>query len=116
MDPPQTPPRTNEPSRPVHDSAVASAVAPAKAVARPPARRIPPYRVLLHNDDTNYFEYVVISILKLTRLRLQDAVARTQEAHTRGVSLLLVTHKERAELYHEQFASRAITVTIEPES
>jgi ATP-dependent Clp protease adapter protein ClpS len=37
------------------------------------------------------------------------------EAHTTGVSLVLVTHKERAELYEEQFRSVLLTVTIEPE-
>jgi len=36
------------------------------------------------------------------------------EAHKTGVALLLVTHKERAELYAEQFATFKITVTIEP--
>ena len=29
-------------------------------------------------------------------------------------SLLLTTHKERAELYQEQFTSKGLTVTIEP--
>ena len=28
--------------------------------------------------------------------------------------MLLVTHKERAELYQEQFESKGLTVTIEP--
>ena len=31
-----------------------------------------------------------------------------------GVALLLTTHKERAELYQEQFQSKGLTVTIEP--
>ena len=31
-----------------------------------------------------------------------------------GVALLLVTHKERAELYADQFQSKGLTVTIEP--
>jgi ATP-dependent Clp protease adapter protein ClpS len=36
------------------------------------------------------------------------------EAHTTGVALVLTTHRERAELYQEQFKSRRLTVTIEP--
>ena len=44
----------------------------------------------------------------------QDAVLRTHECHETGVALLLVTHKERAELYREQFQSKNLTVTIEP--
>jgi ATP-dependent Clp protease adapter protein ClpS len=38
------------------------------------------------------------------------------EAHQRGISLLLTTHREHAELLHEQFHSKHLTVTIEPES
>lgn len=77
--------------------------------------QLPPYRVLLHNDDVNTFEHVIVTILKLTELNEQEAVLRTIEAHEEGVSLLLVTHKERAELYVEQFASCSITVTCEPD-
>ena len=44
----------------------------------------------------------------------QDAQNRTLEAHNAGVSLLLTTHKERAELYQDQFKSKGLTVTIEP--
>ncbi len=77
-------------------------------------RRLPPYRVILHNDDVNTFDHVIASILRLTPLQVEEAVARTLEAHERGQSLLLVTHRERAELYVEQFASRQLTVTCEP--
>jgi len=72
--------------------------------------------VLLHNDDVNDFEHVITAVLKLTTLGLKDAVMRTLEAHEQGLALLLVTHRERAELYVEQFASLSLTVTIEPES
>jgi ATP-dependent Clp protease adapter protein ClpS len=41
-------------------------------------------------------------------------VARTIEAHQSGVSMLLVTHRERAELIQDQFQTRGLTVTIEP--
>jgi hypothetical protein len=37
------------------------------------------------------------------------------EADKTGVALLLTTHKERAELYKDQFESKGLTVTIEPE-
>ncbi|MGE0479843.1 MAG: ATP-dependent Clp protease adaptor ClpS [Phycisphaerae bacterium] len=77
-------------------------------------RTLPPYRVLLHNDDVNTFEHVVITILKLTPLKPAEAVERTIEAHEKGLALLLVTHRERAELYVEQFASAKLTVTAEP--
>jgi ATP-dependent Clp protease adaptor protein ClpS len=75
---------------------------------------LPPWKVLLHNDDKNAMEFVIVSIVELTPLKEEDAVLRTIEAHKTGVSLLLVTHKERAELYKDQFQSKGLTVTIEP--
>jgi ATP-dependent Clp protease adaptor protein ClpS len=79
-------------------------------------RMLPPYRVILHNDDVSTFEHVIQTILKLTPLKEPEAVARTIEAHESGSSVLLVTHKERAELYVEQFASRGLTTTCEPDA
>jgi ATP-dependent Clp protease adaptor protein ClpS len=86
------------------------------APTKPKPRQLPPFKVLLHNDDVNDINHVVLSILKLTPLSQEEAVDRTLEAHHRGVALLLVTHKERAELYQDQFASVKLTVTIEPDA
>lgn len=77
---------------------------------------LPPFRVLLHNDDVNSFEHVIQTILQLTPLKFEEAVERTLEAHESGLSLLLVTHRERAELYVEQFSSAQLTVTCEPDA
>ena len=97
--------------------ATAVATVPVKKPAVPKRRpkQLPPYKVLLHNDDVNTFESVITAILKLTTLEPQEALLRTLEAHETGVALLLVTHKERAELYHEQFTTFKITVSIEPD-
>ena len=90
--------------------------APQKSPAKKPPQPLPPYKVLLHNDDVNEVEFVVHTIVALTPLNTEDAVLRTLEAHETGVALLLTTHKERAELYREQFQSKGLTVTIEPAS
>jgi ATP-dependent Clp protease adaptor protein ClpS len=79
-------------------------------------QQLPPYRVILHNDDVNTFDHVIASILRFTPLTRAEAIQRTLEAHETGASLLLVTHRERAELYVEQFASVGLTVTAEPET
>ncbi|MCC6682377.1 MAG: ATP-dependent Clp protease adaptor ClpS [Phycisphaeraceae bacterium] len=81
---------------------------------KPKRKQLPPYRVLLHNDEQNEMLYVVQTIVSLTPLPLRDAAAKMLEAHRRGLSLLLTTHLERAELYVLQFARRNLTVTIEP--
>jgi ATP-dependent Clp protease adaptor protein ClpS len=97
----------------------ATATAKPKRAAKPapkkkPPGMLPPWKVLLHNDDKNSMDHVILSIVELTPLNEQDAIRRTFEAHETGVALLLVTHKERAELYKDQFESKGLTVTIEP--
>lgn len=84
--------------------------------AAPTPKALPPWRVLLHNDDVNYIDDVVKTLQQLTPLNKEDAVARALEAQDTGVSLLLVTHQERAELYVEQFASCKVKVSAEPQS
>ena len=79
-----------------------------------PPQQLPPWKVLLHNDDKNDMLFVVVTIMELTTIGEQDAKLRTLEAHETGVALLLTTHKERAELYKDQFESKGLTVTIEP--
>jgi ATP-dependent Clp protease adaptor protein ClpS len=83
--------------------------------AKTPPKHLPSYKVLLHNDDVNDFDHVILTICRITTLSQQEALLRAMEAHEAGVSLLLVTHKERAELYQEQFTSAKLTVTIEPD-
>ncbi len=99
------------------EGGAATATAPAKRPAPPKRKpkRLTPYKVLLHNDAVNTFDHVIKSILRLTTIPPREAVVKTIEAHEAGVALLLVTHRERAELYQEQFASLTITVTIEPD-
>lgn len=87
----------------------ATAVKPAP----PKPKMLPPFKVILHNDDENTMEDVVAVILMLTPLKQQEAMLRMLEAHEQGQALLLVTHRERAELYVEQFASCGVTTTME---
>jgi ATP-dependent Clp protease adaptor protein ClpS len=85
-----------------------------QAPQKQPPKMLPQWKVLLHNDDVNTPEHVIKSLIEVTHLKEQDATVRTKEAHKTGVALILVTHKERAELYQDQFQSKSLTVTIEP--
>lgn len=76
--------------------------------------RLPPFRVLLHNDDVNDMLHVVETLVDLTPLSVPHAARVMLEAHQSGVALVLVTHRERAELYVDQFQTKNLTVTIEP--
>lgn len=82
--------------------------------APPKVDRLPPWNLLLHNDAANEMGYVVETIIELTALHPQTALLRMLEAHKIGVALLLTTHRERAELLCEQFASKRLAVTMEP--
>jgi ATP-dependent Clp protease adapter protein ClpS len=99
-------------------SATATDTKPRKARKTRPRKKLPgllpSWKVLLHNDDKNDMFFVMVTIIELTPLNEQDAKQRTLEAHETGVALLLTTHKERAELYKDQFQSKGLTVTIEP--
>lgn len=86
------------------------------APAHPKVDRLPPWKVLLHNDDVHEMGFVVETIVELTTLQPQTALLRMLEAHKTGVALLLTTHREYAELLSEQFTSKGLTVTIEPEA
>jgi ATP-dependent Clp protease adaptor protein ClpS len=81
-----------------------------------PPRLLPPWKVILHNDDKNFMEYVVARIRELTPLSKQEAILCAQDAHRTGCALVLVTHQERAELYVDQFTSCGLTVTAETDA
>lgn len=97
--------------RPSNDS---SATAVRTAPQPPKVEHLPMYRVLLHNDDVSLMTDVVNTVVELTPLNRQDALTVVMEADKTGVALVLVTHRERAELYQDQFKSKSLTVTIEP--
>ena len=87
--------------------------ATAERTAPPVVDRLPPWKVLLHNDDVNDIGYSVDAIIALTPLNRHAAMLRMLEAHQRQMSLLLTTHREHAELLEEQFRSKRLKVTIE---
>ncbi len=74
---------------------------------------LPPFAVILHDDEHVEMAYVVRSIVELTPLCAPLARDAMLSAHEHGRAPLLVTHQERAELYQEQFGSKGLTVTIE---
>jgi len=75
---------------------------------------LPPYRVVLLNNDGQDLMFVVRTIMELTRLCRAEATHKMWEAHHSGRSQLLITHKERAELFVAQFADHGLQTMIEP--
>ena len=78
-------------------------------------RIAPPYRVVLHNDDVNTADYVVVALVRcVPSLEVARAAEIMLQAHTHGEATVIVCHKELAELYRERLESCGLTATIEP--
>ncbi|MBL8759629.1 MAG: ATP-dependent Clp protease adaptor ClpS [Phycisphaerae bacterium] len=112
---PQTEDAPPAPTSPHALPAEPAPASPAKPTpAKPPAGRLPPFKVLLHNDDVHDVEYVVATLIKAASLSYFPALKVTMEAHQTGVALVATTHRELAEFYAERIASAGLTATIEP--
>jgi ATP-dependent Clp protease adapter protein ClpS len=83
-------------------------------VDRPISRPLPRYRLILVTNPGLDLMHVVRSIMELTRFPREEATYKMWQAHHSGRSVLLSTYLERAELYVEQFASRGLTLLVEP--
>jgi len=78
-------------------------------------RLIPDYRVILHNDDHNTMDHVVVSLLRVVAsLSPEDAVRIMFEAHEHGQASVITCPKETAEHYRDGLESCGLTATIEP--
>jgi ATP-dependent Clp protease adaptor protein ClpS len=68
-------------------------------------RRLPPYNVILENDEHHSFGFVMEVLLKVLGCSLERAQALMHEAHTSGRSIIWTGPKEVAELKVEQVQS-----------
>src|SRR5262249_44533913 len=82
--------------------------------AGPPHSAALRYKVLLLRTPDKGLMFIVRTVMELTRYCREEATHRMWEAYHRGCSQILVTHRERAELYVEQFNDRGLRVSIEP--
>jgi ATP-dependent Clp protease adaptor protein ClpS len=65
-------------------------------------QRLPPYHVILLNDDYHSMEFVVEVLRKALGCNDQNAVLLMHEAHTNGRAIVWTGPKEVAELKVEQ--------------
>jgi ATP-dependent Clp protease adaptor protein ClpS len=78
-------------------------------------RRIPKYRVILHNDDYHTFDQVIRWIVITVQLPIADAVRITYKIHNEGAATVVIVVKELAEHYMDIFRGYGMGCTIEPE-
>jgi ATP-dependent Clp protease adaptor protein ClpS len=75
---------------------------------------LPPWSVILHNDDHNEMFYVVRSLIKcVPNLGTTRATKIMLEAHNRGKALVTTCPLELAELYRDRLESCGLSATIE---
>ncbi len=68
---------------------------------------IPPYQVVLLNDDVTTFDFVIWLLMTLFAKPAVEAGRLTWEIHNTGAAAVCTTTKERAELYVEQVRALA---------
>ena len=75
---------------------------------------LPPYSVILHNDDYHSMDYVVKSLIKsVPSLSTAEAATIMLEAHQTGKAVVITCLLEQAELYRDRIRSFGLGVTIE---
>jgi ATP-dependent Clp protease adaptor protein ClpS len=68
-------------------------------------KRQPPYAVILHNDDVNTMEFVVVVLRKVFGYTVEKCVELMLEAHEKGRAAVWVGALEVAELKADQIRS-----------
>lgn len=76
-----------------------------KAKDESQTRQIPPYHVILENDDHHSFEFVMDVLQKAMGFNEQRAFLLTHEAHSKGRAVVWTGTKEVAELKVEKITS-----------
>ncbi len=89
-------------------------------------RQLPPYAVILHNDDVNTMAFVILVLTKVFGYSLEKCFELMLEAHETGRSIVWVGPLEVAELKADQIHScgadpdrkdagaEPLRVTVEP--
>lgn len=87
-----------------HDSSLPQTVVTTRPREREATRPrlLPPYHVILQNDDYHSFEFVIGVLRQVLSCSLYQALALTWQAHTSGRAVIWTGPKEVAELKVEQ--------------
>lgn len=80
-------------------------VLPDEEIEQAPPARQPPYAVILHNDDHNGMDFVIMVLRKVFGYTVEKCVELMLEAHEKGRSVVWVGALEVAELKADQIRS-----------
>src|SRR5689334_12189302 len=65
-------------------------------------KELPPYHVVLFNDDDHSYEYVIEMLMVLFGHPMEMGMTMAKEVDEQGKVVVLTTHKEKAELKRDQ--------------
>ncbi|MHB8620522.1 MAG: ATP-dependent Clp protease adaptor ClpS [Chloroflexota bacterium] len=74
---------------------------------------LPPYHVVVHNDDVHTFDDVARALHLVLGVSLKQGLEMAGVVHNQGHCIVATKPKEVAELYRDQLESYQLTVTIE---
>jgi ATP-dependent Clp protease adaptor protein ClpS len=67
-----------------------------------PPQRLPPYNVVLLNDDDHTYDYVIEMLGSLFGYTTTKGISMAHQLNPQGRVIVLTTHKELAELKRDQ--------------
>jgi ATP-dependent Clp protease adaptor protein ClpS len=77
-------------------------------------KKLPPYSVILYNDDDHSIEFVIAALVKsVPTLSTERALEITMEAHTSDRAVVVTCPLEPAELYRDRIKTFGLGVSIE---
>jgi ATP-dependent Clp protease adaptor protein ClpS len=91
------PPETNTSS----DTAVATKSKPAEKTA-PKTQKLPPYNVILLDDDDHTYDYVVMMLRRVFGHPEPRGYQLARQVDSQGRAIVMTTHRELAELKRDQ--------------
>ena len=75
---------------------------------------LPPYAVILYNDDVHSMDLVVAALLKsVPTIGVEEATAIMFEVHNSGQAVVVTCPLEQAELYRDRLRGFGLGSTIE---
>lgn len=75
------------------------------AKSRRKAKALPPYHVVLLDDDDHSYEYVIEMLQAIFGYPIERGFTMAEEVDRQGRVIVLTTHKERAEFKRDQIIS-----------
>lgn len=93
-------------------AAAAGAATKTKDESKEKVKELPPYHVVLLNDDDHSYEYVIEMLRALFGHPAEMGYKLAQQVDDQGRAVVLTTHREKAELKRDQIHSYGVDYRV----